>query len=117
MNKDTKTSSKLPMILIFGPVVMVVGSIILYAIANFIISSVSPDISSVSDGGTDQLYAGGGIFRTITNVLLFLVGSAGVLAFVPCLIFGLVLLSKRRKNEESHISRKNHEKRGWGDLE
>lgn len=139
MSKRAKTSLKLPIFLIVGPAAMVIGSILLYAIANFIISSVSPtttsvtDVSSISgtslaDGAAaaqeadaEQLFGEegqGGIFRTITNVLLFLLGSVGMLAFIPCLVIGVILLSKRRKaTAEVHSSGKNHTKRDWGDVE
>jgi hypothetical protein len=56
--------------------------------------------------------------RTISNALLFLLGSVSVLAFVPCLVFGIVILSRRRnpQTDDGPVT-KNKESRDWGDLE
>lgn len=135
MSKHTKTSLKLPIFLIVGPAAMVIGAIILYAIANFIITSVSPVSTSVADtnsiGGasladgaavaqgqdSEQLFGEANIWRTITNVLLFLVGSVGMLAFIPCGVVGVILLYKRKEAAKSHSSHKPRAKREWGDIE
>ena len=137
MSKKTITSLKLPIFLIAGPAAMVIGAIILYAIANFIITNVSPvstgvtDVSSISGTSlavgadmaqgqgqdSEQLFGEENIWRTITNVLLFLVGSVGMLAFVPCGVIGVILLYKRREAAKTPAAHKPRTKREWGDIE
>lgn len=135
MSKKTKTSLKLPIFLIVGPAAMVIGAIILYAVANFIITSISPASTSVADTNSisgasladgaaiaqgqdsEQLFGEENIWRTITNVLLFLVGSVGMLAFIPCGVVGVILLYKRREAAKAHSSHEPRTKREWGDVE
>lgn len=131
MSKHAKTSLKLPIFLMIGPALGLVLSIILYAIINFVITSstvstpdtVNPSLSdgaSVAQGsGSDtELYGDSSIFRTVSNVVLFLLGSVSVLAFLPCLVVGIIILNKRR-NIQTHGEpiAKNKESRDWGDLE
>lgn len=132
MNKQPKTSLKLPIFLIVGPALAIVLSIIIYAIVNFALSGLASDTSTeidsmnISDGASISQGADGesfgddsaSIFRTISNVLLFLVSSISVLAFVPCLIFGIIILNKRRSahTDDKHPATKN-KARDWEDLE
>ena len=132
MSKPQKRSLKLPIFLIIGPALGLILSIFLYAIVNFIFSGVTAEPTptsemSLSDGasiaqGADQqdLYGSddSSMFRTISNVLLFLLGSISVLAFVPCLVIGIIMLNKRRNPQENDTSAiHNKESRDWGDLE
>jgi len=125
-----KKSLKLPIFLIIGPALGLILSIILYAVINFIIASSTPDVSSspsILEGagiaqGADQqdLYGSddSSMFRTISNVLLFLLAAGSMLAFVPCLVIGIIILNKRR-NPQENDTRAIHSKesRDWGDLE
>lgn len=131
MSKKTKTSLKLPIFLIVGPALGLVLSIFIYAIINFIFSGVTAEPTSTSDmslsdgasiaQGADSsadLYGDSSMVRTISNVLLFLLGSVSVLAFVPCLVFGFIILNKRRNPQTDDASAtKNKGSRDWGDLE
>lgn len=129
MKKQAETSLKLPIFLIIGPALGLVLSIILYAVINFIITSstgstpdaMSPSLSdgaSVASGGDTELYGDSSIFRTVSNVVLFLLGSVSVLAFLPCLIFGIIILNKRRNVQiDDKSMAENKETRDWGDLE
>ena len=126
-----KQSLKLPIFLIIGPALGLILSIILYAIINFILAGSAPvsDTSSpsLSDGasiaqGVDGQELNGSdntsIFRTISNVVLFLLGAGSMLAFVPCLVFGIIILNKRRNPQGSTATAtKDKDSRDWGDLE
>lgn len=129
MSKKAKTSLKLPIFLIVGPALGLVLSIFIYAIVNFIFSGVTAEPTStsnmsLSDGasiaqGVDDsadLYGDSSMVRTISNILLFLLGSVSVLAFVPCLVFGIIILNKRRNPQTNHTHAAK-ESRDWGDLE
>jgi hypothetical protein len=89
-----KKGLKLPILLMCAPIILIVASILLYAAVNFIAASAEPVATNGSDsdlfGETAPNPA-----RTITNVLLFLMGSLGVLGFLPCIIIGLILLVQR----------------------
>jgi hypothetical protein len=89
-----KKGLKLPILLMAAPIILIVGSILLYAVVNLITASAEPAASNGSDsdlfGETAPNPA-----RTITNVVLFLVGAFGVLGFLPCMIIGLILLIQR----------------------
>lgn len=132
MSKKAKTSLKLPIFLIIGPALIIVLSILVYAIVNFAIASLAPDAptntdsislsdgASIAQGGDSEadLFGETSIFKTITNVLLFIVSSVSVLAFVPCLIFGIIILNRRRNPQtDDEPAAKNKEARDWGDLE
>lgn len=121
-----KTSLKLPIFLIVGPIAMIILSIILYAIVNFIVgsftseSTVTPSISdgaSVSQGGDAELYGDTSIFTTIANILLFLLGAVGMLTLVPGLIVGIILLNKRKANRDDALSRVSPSERNWEDIQ
>ena len=118
-----KQSLKLPIFLIVAPALSLILSIILYAIINFIVASSIPEPApSISEGagisqGVDassDLYGETPIFQTIANIVLFLLGSISVLAFVPCLVIGIIILNRRR-SAETHTE--NSASRDWGDLE
>lgn len=126
-----KQSLKLPIFLIIGPALGLILSIILYAIVNFILAGSAPvsdtPSPSLSDGasiaqGVDgqELYGNdnASMFRTISNIVLFLLGTGSMLAFVPCLVFGVIILNKRRNPQGSTApATKDKDSRDWGDLE
>lgn len=126
-----KQSLKLPIFLIIGPALGLILSIILYAIVNFILAGSAPvsdtPSPSLSDGasiaqGVDgqELYGNdnASMFRTISNIVLFLLGAGSMLAFVPCLVFGIIILNKRRNPQGSTApATKDKDSRDWGDLE
>ncbi len=125
-----KQSLKLPIFLIIGPVLGIILSIILYAVINFIVASSTPEVSSspsISDGASIAQGADvqgsygnddGSMFKTISNVLLFLLGAGSILAFVPCLVIGIIMLNKRRNPQVNDTpTTQSKESRDWGDLE
>ena len=118
-----KKSLKLPIFLIVAPALGFILSTILYAIINFIVASSIPEPApSISEGagiaqGVDassDLYGETPVFQTIANIVLFLLGSISMLAFVPCLVIGIIILNRRR-SAETHTE--NSASRDWGDLE
>ena len=112
MSKATKKSLKLPIFLIIGPAIAVIGSIILYAVVNFLIAGATTDTASSSLFGEQP------ILKIIVNVVLYILGTGGMLAFVPCLVIGVIILSKRRNRGETITpTDNNHTERSWKDLE
>lgn len=130
MSKLQKRSLKLPIFLIIGPALALILAIILYAIINFIGVSFTPEAStspSISEGasiaqGADEqdLYGSNdeSMFRTISNILLFLLGFVSMLAFLPCLVVGIIMLNRRRNSRADDTPTvSSKESRDWGDLE
>ena len=126
-----KQSIKLPIFLMIAPIAGIILSIFLYAIVNFIFTGVSTEPAassdmSLSDGAgiaqgvdvNDDLYGETSIFKTVANVVLFLLGSVSMLAIVPCLVVGIIMLNRRRNPQTDDApATKNKESRDWGDLE
>lgn len=83
----------LPIAIMIAPVVLIVASILLYAIVNFIMGMAQPPTPASSDG--DFGSESSNPIRTVINVLLFLLGSVSIIATLPCLIIGLILLVQR----------------------
>lgn len=130
MSTGAKKSLKLPIFLMVGPVLGIVLSIFLFAIVNFIFSGVAPEPASSSGAGladgasiaqgaeSDGPYGDASMAQTISNVLLFLLGAGSMLAFLPCLIIGIIMLSNRRNPQADDASvASNKESRTWGDVE
>ena len=129
MSKQQKTSLKLPIFLMIGPALGLILGMVLYAVINFILSGYTPDSSSssISEGvsiaqGAEaeaELFAedGASLFRSIMNIFLFLLGSISFLAFVPCLVFGIILFNKRRNARNGvEDSTAATEPRKWDDV-
>ena len=126
-----KQSIKLPIFLMIAPIAGIILSIFLYAIVNFIFTGVSTEPAassdmSLSDGAgiaqgvdvNDDLYGETSIFKTVANVVLFLLGSVSMLAIVPCLVVGIIMLNRRRNPQTDDTpATKSKESRDWGDLE
>ena len=114
-----------------APIAGIILSIFLYAIVNFIFSGVTAELAtssdmSLSDGASiaqgsdasDDLYGETPIFKTIANIVLFLLGSVSMLAIVPCLVIGIIMLNRRRNPQTDDTpATKSKESRDWGDLE
>lgn len=91
-----KPSLALPLILLIGPAALLVMTFIVYAVVNF--------ITTANDGG------GMAVVSTIVNVVLFLVGTTATIAFIPCLVMGIILLANRTKQQRSGVK----DRRGLG---
>lgn len=77
---------------LIGPTALLIVTILLYAIGNFIAGSAAP---SPSDSA--ELFSQPSIGTRIINILLFLVGGVTVLTWLPGIIIGIVLLTTRKK--------------------
>jgi hypothetical protein len=112
MSKSKQASLKLPILLIVGPGLTIVVTLILYAVVNFVLTSFSSTTGDVAGPAVDDQ----SVFTTIVNVLLFILGAGSFAALIPCLIIGLIMLNKRRNPEEAESVAKNNT-RTWKDLE
>lgn len=123
-----KQSLKLPIFLMVAPIAGIILSIFLYAIVNFIFSGLTTESTtgadmSLSDGASiaqgaessSELYGETPIFKTVTNIVLFLLGSVSMLAIVPSLVIGIIMINRRRNSQVESSETKTS--RDWGDLE
>lgn len=90
--KSASTRTRLALCLMLIPTALILASILLYAVVNFIMAGAAPEPSA--DG---ELFGEQSPVRTILNVILFVLGSAGVAAWLPGLIAGIILLATRKK--------------------
>ena len=111
-----------------APIAGIILSIFLYAIVNFIFSGVTSEPASgadmsLSDGAgiaqgaesSSELYGETPIFKTVANIVLFLLGSVSILAIVPCIVIGIIMINRRRNPQVESPETKTS--REWGDLE
>lgn len=78
--KENKTTRAV--LLMIAPITLLIGSLFAYAIVNWILAVM---------GGVTML-------TTIFNVLLFIIGAACTIAFIPCLVIGIIMLANRNKS-------------------
>ena len=71
------------LICLIAPTALIIFSIIIYAIFNFVFSS----LDSASGASSPN---------AIVNILLFLVGGLAVLTWLPGIIVGIILLATRK---------------------
>lgn len=76
------------LICLLGPTALIILSILLYATFNFIASITTSD-AVLATGPTP-------IWTTIANVVVFVGGALGVIAWIPGLMFGIFLLLTRK---------------------
>ncbi len=81
---------------IIGPGLLFVLTILAYALINFITASNTPAAPTESD-----LFVEPSPGRTAANIVLYLVGTLSALAFIPGIIIGIILLTKRKKPRQS----------------
>lgn len=82
IQKSNKQKLTWGLVCLIGPSALLVGSLLLYAIVNFIfIGDASGDISPL---------------KTIINVILFLIGAVVTLTWLPGIIVGIILLATRK---------------------
>ncbi len=102
------------LICLIAPTALIIISLVLYALVNFIFSATAgmqsqpyavdctgSEVSGacLSEPQTSQeaqLFNGSGIGRTIANVALFLVSALSVATWLPGIIVGIVLLANRK---------------------
>lgn len=76
------------LILLLGPTAFIIFSIVLYAVLNFI-------FSGTAQPNADGLFPDPSPIQSILNIFLFLAGAAGVIAWLPGIIVGIILLAKK----------------------
>jgi hypothetical protein len=82
----TRSTSKIIALwLLIGPTALIVGSILLYAIVNFIIAGANASENSMHT------------VQTVTNIILFILGAISFTAWLPGIIIGIVLLTTQKK--------------------
>lgn len=122
----TKKSLKLPIVLIVGPTLGLLLAVFLYAVLNFVFAgsgaATSSDISlsegaSIAQGAesSEDLFVERPIFMTIANIVLYLLGAVSVLAIIPCLVIGIIMLVGRLRNRHTRMD--ENKSRTWGDVE
>ncbi|MBC7512116.1 hypothetical protein H7142_00430 [Candidatus Saccharibacteria bacterium] len=98
------------LICLIGPTALIVISLLLYAVINFIIATSAPEVAECPPAGVDSIAMGAcasegkdqALFEkpspvsTISNVVLFLVGAISVLTWLPGIIVGIILLATRK---------------------
>jgi hypothetical protein len=75
--------------LMIGPTALIVVTILLYAIMNFMFAQATP--------AGDDLFAEQTAGQTIANIILFIVGAISVMTWLPGLIIGIILLATKKK--------------------
>lgn len=78
--------------LMIGPTALIVATIILYAVVNFLFGATTP--APTSDAA---LFAEQSPLRNIVNIILFLLGATSVATWLPGMIVGIVLLATGKK--------------------
>jgi hypothetical protein len=79
---------KLAFALLFGPTILLILSFLLYAVVNLITSPSQPVSNS-------ELFSEPSLVTTVSNILLFVLGTIGILSWLPGIIIGIILLNKK----------------------
>ncbi|MNH50433.1 hypothetical protein D3C73_20470 [compost metagenome] len=77
--------------LLVGPTALIVFSIAAYAVANLIFNS-----GVNMQNNNAELFGQQPVAVTIINIILFITGLLGVIAWLPGIIIGIVLLATKR---------------------
>ncbi len=114
IRKSNKQKLVWGLICLLGPTALLVVSLLLYAIINFIFAATSPVVpANCPPSGADSIMMGAcatenidqtgatgaqGPLKVILNVTLFLVGAVATLTWLPGIIGGIILLATRTRN-------------------
>lgn len=96
MNQETPQKTKrnprtiTGLILVIGPTALIMLTFLLYAVVNFFTASTTGNSGGDLFGETNPMSA-------FVNVILFILGTLGVVAWLPCLIIGIILLATKKK--------------------
>jgi hypothetical protein len=77
--------------LLIGPTALIIGTLILYAIVNFLVASTTP---APAEG---DMFGSQSPIQSILNVILFLIGTISVITWLPGIIAGIILLTTKKK--------------------
>lgn len=89
LKPKTTGRTKLALWLLIGPTGLIIISVIIIAIANLAFSATVPEASSSS------LFGEQNPAQTFVNVIMYIVASLAILAWLPALITGIVLLATK----------------------
>lgn len=110
--------TKVALLLLIGPTMLLAFAILLFAITNFIAGNAAESVPASCDTSQLSIADGTGTARgecdvdlfgkqpvavSTLNALIFLLGSVGALTWLPGLIIGLVLLTTKPKNTQTPI--------------
>lgn len=93
------------LVCLLGPTLLLVGTLLIYALVNFLIATNTPSSGDCTESGAivsgancfpDSGSANQGVGKTIVNVIMFLVGAISVASWLPGIIGGIVLLATRK---------------------
>lgn len=91
---DERTRKKLlvwGLISLIGPSALIIITILLYALFNFLALN-----NAAPSGSGEDFLTHPPIGQSIVNIILFLVGTITVLTWLPGIIVGIILLVKRQ---------------------
>lgn len=95
------------LVCLIAPTALIIISLLFYAVFNFVFSTGAPSstecptIDGIVQGANcfpadDSLFGESNLARTITNVILFIVGVFSVLTWLPGIIVGIILIANRK---------------------
>lgn len=77
------------MICLIAPTALLFITIVCYAVINFVAESAAPSGNAIEATPSNA--------QTIVNIIMFLIGAVATLTWLPGIIVGIVLLSKRQR--------------------
>lgn len=85
-DQANKTKLIWGLISLIAPTVLIVATFLAYGIVNFIFGMTTNSIPSEPS-----------VVKALLNVILFILGSLGVIAWLPGVVVGIILLVSRKK--------------------
>ena len=93
IRRSNKLKLRWGLICLIAPTALLIASILIFAIANFVFSSVAPASDVFGSSQPVDLSAS----SPIVNIALFLISGISVLTWLPGIIAGIILLATRTK--------------------
>lgn len=101
-----------------APTLCIILALILSMVFNLMLAGSAPEISTRQDisnqtnmttSNSEDLFgeedSSLSSWRSILNIFLFMIGGISILSFIPCLIAGIVILGKRRRQAQAIANR------------
>ena len=86
--QKSKKQLKWALVCLLGPTLLLILTIALYALVNF--------ITSLTSVPPDDLFGNQNTGRVIMNVIFFIIGAFSIITWLPGLIAGIILLVTRK---------------------
>jgi hypothetical protein len=112
--KKVATRTKVALWLLLGPTVLLVATFILFAVANLAFGNIPQTLPEACETSSSSLFGDEitpeceqELFglqspaEQAINVILFLIGTVGVIAWVPGLVIGIILLATKRETPQT----------------